>query len=160
MPEHDRAFDNGCVYEHILVAEEILGRRLNDGECVHYKDLDRTNNSKDNLMIFKTISDHTSFHNGSNIHLDGDVWVAEHINNICPLCNKNNKSLKAEMCMECSLKERALNIPSKDEVENLIYKMPFTKIGELYGVSDNAVRKWCKKYNLPFRRSDINNAQK
>lgn len=33
--------------------------------------------------------------------------------------------------------------------------MPFTKIGEKYGVSDNAVRKWCKNNNLPYQSSKI-----
>ena len=35
--------------------------------------------------------------------------------------------------------------------------MPFLIIGKKYNVSDNAVRKWCKTYNLPFRVSDIKN---
>ena len=33
--------------------------------------------------------------------------------------------------------------------------MPFTQIGKEYGVTDNAVRKWCKSYNLPYRVKDI-----
>ena len=38
-----------------------------------------------------------------------------------------------------------------------IYKYPFTQIGKMFGVTDNTIRKWCKKYNLPFRRRDIDN---
>lgn len=33
--------------------------------------------------------------------------------------------------------------------------MPFTTIGKKYNVSDNAVRKWCDKYNLPRKASEI-----
>ena len=33
--------------------------------------------------------------------------------------------------------------------------MPFTQIGKEFGVSDNAIRKWCDKYGLPRRVSDI-----
>ena len=33
--------------------------------------------------------------------------------------------------------------------------MPFTSIGKLYNVTDNSIRKWCDKYNLPRRVSDI-----
>ena len=33
--------------------------------------------------------------------------------------------------------------------------MPFTQIGIKYGVSDNAIRKWCKSYELPFRVLEI-----
>jgi len=25
----------------------------------------------------------------------------------------------------------------------------------MYGVTDNSVRKWCKKFDLPFRKIDI-----
>ena len=31
----------------------------------------------------------------------------------------------------------------------MIRIMPFTEIGKNYGVSDNAIRKWCDNYNLP-----------
>ena len=34
--------------------------------------------------------------------------------------------------------------------------MTFIKIGEQFGVSDNAIRKWCKAMNLPTARKDIN----
>jgi hypothetical protein len=33
--------------------------------------------------------------------------------------------------------------------------MPFTQIGLKFGVSDNAVRKWCDKYNLPRKSTEI-----
>jgi len=33
--------------------------------------------------------------------------------------------------------------------------MPFTQIANKYGVSDNAIRKWCKAYNLPTKKSEI-----
>ena len=33
--------------------------------------------------------------------------------------------------------------------------MPFTKIGNIFGVSDNAIRKWCLSENLPTKVSDI-----
>lgn len=29
------------------------------------------------------------------------------------------------------------------------------KIGEIYNVSDNAIRKWCEKYNLPKKSREI-----
>jgi len=36
------------------------------------------------------------------------------------------------------------NRPNKEELELLIKKYPFTAIGKMYDVSDNAVRKWLK----------------
>ena len=32
-----------------------------------------------------------------------------------------------------------------------------TKVGEMYGVSDNAVRKWLKAYKLPTKKTEIDN---
>ena len=46
---------------------------------------------------------------------------------------------------------------SKEVLQELIYKYPFTQIGKMFGVTDNTIRKWCKKYGLPFRRRDIDN---
>lgn len=185
MPEHKRSFDNGCVYEHILVAEKILGRELNDGECVHHIDKNRTNNEDSNLMVFKTNEDHICYHAGGEIIQNDDgTYSAQrkynieslYINrtrneidkgikdqgsikivgkNICPYCKSNLKSIRAKMCIECHMKKTRENIPTKAELEKYIYNLPFTQIGEMYGVSDNAVRKWCKYYGLPYRRKDI-----
>jgi Zn finger protein HypA/HybF involved in hydrogenase expression len=44
--------------------------------------------------------------------------------------------------------QRKVNWPSKEELKVLIENNSFVKIGEMYGVSDNAVRKWAKKYEL------------
>ena len=61
----------------------------------------------------------------------------------------------SKMCKDCRSKEKRKNIPPKEELENLIYTIPFVKIGKIYGVSDNAVRKWCKSYGLPFRYGEL-----
>ena len=153
-PEHPRAYDNGCVYEHILVAEQILGRLLKPEECVHHIDYNKTNNNPDNLMIFKTNSDHMAYHNGVKAILneDGAYMCPEKINkNICPVCGKNNKSSDAKMCTECYKKDIIKNIPSKEELLELIPIMPNTKIAQKYGVSDRAVGKWLVRYNIPPR---------
>lgn len=44
---------------------------------------------------------------------------------------------------------------SREELKQLIRTMPFTQIGKKYGVSDNAIRKWCDKYGLPRKVSEI-----
>jgi len=59
------------------------------------------------------------------------------------------------MCIDCRNKEKAKNIPPKEELEKLIYEKSFVAIGKMYGVSDNAVRKWCKKYGLPYRYGEL-----
>lgn len=186
LPEHPRAFpNNGCVYEHILVAEKMLGRNLNKEECVHHINHDRTDNRKENLMVFKTSNDHIRFHGGgtpiknedgtystkskfdyrfyynnrtredidNNIKDIGSVIIKD--KDLCPICKENLKSTSAQKCLSCYRKEMAINIPLKEELEKYIYNTPFTRIGKIFGVTDNSVRKWCKKYGLPFRKRDL-----
>jgi hypothetical protein len=62
IPEHPRAYSNGFVYEHILVAERALGRPLVRGEVVHHNDGDKLNNDPSNLTIFKNQSAHMRHH--------------------------------------------------------------------------------------------------
>jgi len=40
------------------------------------------------------------------------------------------------------------NRPSKEMLTNLIKQYPMVHIGKMFSVSDNAVRKWCKGYNI------------
>ena len=59
-PDHPRSNGN-YIHEHILVAEETLGRSLLPEECVHHLDHDKKNNSPDNLRVM-TRSEHAKFH--------------------------------------------------------------------------------------------------
>ena len=146
---------NGCVYEHIVQAEKKLGRFLSDKEVVHHKDRNRTNNNLDNLMIFKTARDHAMFHAGMPVFKENDVYtvIPEDKKYICPICGKEKYGKNSKMCIDCRNKEKAKSIPTKDRLIELLKQgTSYTKIGELYSVSDNAVRKWCKKYGIPRTR--------
>ena len=62
----------------------------------------------------------------------------------------------ATRCRACANKNRVQSVSvSREELKHLIRTTPFTTIGKLYNVSDNAVRKWCDKYNLPRKSADI-----
>lgn len=81
-----------------------------------------------------------------------------HKNGMCKICGEKTSSTHIDICNKCSKKlQRKVERPSKEELEILIKNKPFTIIGEQYGVSDNAVRKWCKYYNLPYKKKDIRN---
>jgi hypothetical protein len=50
-PTHERADNQGYVYEHTLVYEANTGRLPQDGEVIHHIDLDKLNNDFSNLFI-------------------------------------------------------------------------------------------------------------
>lgn len=51
--------------------------------------------------------------------------------------------------------ERLSKVISREDLKFLIRVEPFTHIAERYGVTDNAVRKWCDKYSLPRHSREI-----
>lgn len=58
--------------------------------------------------------------------------------------------------IKLSFSKRKVERPSREEFKELIRTISFTEIGQKYGVTDNAVRKWCDFYDLPRRKKDIN----
>lgn len=57
-PNHHRADITGLVSEHILIAEEELGRPLEKGEIIHHKDFNKLNNDPNNLLFPITRAEH------------------------------------------------------------------------------------------------------
>ncbi len=51
LPDHPRADYTGMVGEHIIIAEETIGRKLKEGEVIHHCDFDRLNNARHNLIV-------------------------------------------------------------------------------------------------------------
>ena len=75
----------------------------------------------------------------------------------CSSCGKLiSASSKKGLCKECYYKTtRKAARPTREELKNLIRNESFVSIANEYGVSDNAIRKWCDSYNLPRRKKDI-----
>jgi ribosomal protein L40E len=160
---HPRANQDGQVYLHIIIAEEKLGRYLLPDETVHHKDLNKLNNNPDNLIVFATKSDHTRFHS-----FDCDENFLELTPNGSYICNAKihicldcgaTITHKAKRCVECSLKHKRTNRPAKQQLEDFLIRNcgNFMAASREYGVTDNAVRKWCLFYGLPSHSRDYKN---
>lgn len=99
----------------------------------------------------------------------GRIWFDETLNyplrkkkktHCCIDCGKElNGDHRILRCQECSNKNRIIkstNMPvTREELKQLIRTMPFTQIGQKFGYSDNAIRKWCIKLNLPSKVKEI-----
>ena len=106
----------------------------------------------------------------------------ENLRWVCPNCNqqldttngKNKKMIKKHYycvdcgkeisrhsvrCQSCSSKAKIVPLEemqvTREELKVMIRTIPFTQIGAKYGVSDNTIRKWCDKFNLPRKKSEI-----
>lgn len=158
---HPRANSEGAVYKHVIVAEEILGRPLFPQEVVHHRDLNKLNNSPDNIMVFASNSDHTRFHQNKLdekylvLNSDG-VYFCKTEENKCLDCGVIISKWGAR-CKKCSmLNMRKAKRPSAKELFDLLSSNNgnFTEVGKMYNVTDNAVRKWCDFYKLPRKSKD------
>lgn len=60
-PDHPRADSKGYVHEHVLIAEQAIGRYLNDNEIVHHVNEIKDDNRIENLQIMDRFQ-HKSIH--------------------------------------------------------------------------------------------------
>ena len=154
--------------------QSVLRKYYKNGQYTPYKcsicNLEPIWNGKELVLIL----DHINGKNHDN-ELKNLRWV-------CPNCNQqldttgsknqayksnkdNNKnycidcgieiSKKSKRCRSCAGKAKSIDIISREDLKDLIRTTSFTEIGKQFNVSDNAVRKWCDKYNLPRKVSEI-----
>lgn len=121
---------------------------------IHHKDGNYLNNSKNNLQVLCP-NCHSLTSNYKALNKSGREGRSQSRKNYCIDCKKEI-SAGAIRCRECSDKNRVTEKPiTREELKQLIRFKPFTEIGKLYNVSDNAIRKWCAGYNLPTKKKDI-----
>lgn len=77
----------------------------------------------------------------------------EYNDNIFNKDKEDKNNLNVLQIEEKNKKEVVIN---REILKELIRTLPFVQIGKKYKVSDNAIRKWCVKMNLPKTKSEIN----
>lgn len=92
---------------------------------------------------------------GEKIALRREIQIEKETPKNCLWCNKLfNGRVNAKFCSThcCYQSQNKVARPSKEQLEEKIKTMSWVAIGREYGVSDNAVRNWAKKYGLPVKR--------
>lgn len=133
-------------YEHRLVAELAYGN-IPDGYHVHHRNGDCLNNAAYNLQVLSP-QKHGHLHKGTR---------TERLL-ICDQCGKPFFSLdNIRYCSRsCNNKANTSKIkPDADSLSELLATVGnWSAIGRMFGVSDNAVRKWAKSYHLDISICD------
>ena len=62
--------------------------------------------------------------------------------------NSKIRHSKTEASIKSRVKSRRVERPSKEELEKMLWEVPTTEIAKSYGVSDTAVSKWAKAYEI------------
>lgn len=69
----------------------------------------------------------------------------------CSVCGKElSYGTKSKICRECSGKlQRKVVRPDKNELYTLLTNNTFVSVAKKFGVTDNAIKRWCDYYKIP-----------
>ena len=141
QPDHFCANKAGKVYQHILVMVEHIGRPLYENECVHHIDRIRSNNELSNLLLL-TRSEHALLHALED-------RAVQKIERKCKNCGISFSATTRLFCStECYHNSNVRFYITADELRWLVWSMPSTKVANLLGVSDTAIKKRCRKLGI------------
>ena len=92
--------------------------------------------------------------NGYNILPGGQLNRVSTRQLFCSKCGKEiSRSNSSGLCRSCA--QEKVSITKEELYEKLLENEGnFTKVGAFYGITDNAIRKKCKNFNLPYHSSD------
>lgn len=112
-------------------------------------------NKAEDYLITNYFKESNHYKTSKELYLNRPIKTEINSIPVCPNCGKE-VTKEGNLCEECShLKARKVERPSRDILKSLIRNKSFVQIGLEFGVTDNAVRKWCKYYNLPHKVGDI-----
>ena len=171
----NQVFAKDTVYHSKMMRNRIIDECLlpylcNICECrthngkflklqIDHIDGDRTNNELDNLrFLCPNCHSQTDTYCGRNLNVElyPNSIFAKKIN-YCIDCGDTTYDSKASRCLSCYNKLKSQNVPDKEElIQHLINNgSKLYRSGEKYSVSDNAVKKWLIKYDIPYHSKDL-----
>lgn len=136
------------------VSRNLVKQRILDNKLIEYKCFKCSNIGEWFGETIVLILDHINGINNDN--------RLENLRFACPNCNsqlethcKGSNGLKTKIpkidkrtIKHDRIEARKIEWPSREILIELVRTMSYVSIGKKYGVSDNAVRKWCKKYEI------------
>lgn len=142
----------GYTREQIEFSQAII-RDLLDSQLTYYEIQKKYDISIQSLG---------AINNGRTYHDDDLSYPLRKVSSIC---NKRDRvcidcglpiSKSAVRCIQCANKAQyKATRPEKDVLAKEIAEYGFEAVGRKYGVSGNAIKKWCSAYGLPRLKQDI-----
>lgn len=146
-------------YVHQLVASAFIPNP-NRFQEIHHKDYDKTNNAASNLEwtshlmniidLRNTVDEYKDSHNKFHTHTCATCGVpVSYGSKHCRKCavklngSKRNQKYKHRKLGRTEIKEALIRFDGN-----------FTRASREFDMTDNALRKWCKKYGLPTRSKE------
>lgn len=142
-------------YVHQLVAQAFISNPHNYDE-IHHKDYDKTNNIVSNLEWITHFDNIVDIYKQRGNYKDtrGNAKV-----NRCLGCGRPI-FYRSTWCRSCAVKHTDHHykngILNKNEIKDVLITTNgnFTKSARYFNMTDNSLRKWCKRYNLPTHSKD------
>jgi len=147
MPQHPLAAKNGMVNFARHIASQKIGRWLTPNEVVIHSDGRRDNCAPQNLLVL---------HRSELARRCLPSTRVERVLMVCsrPECRQeytevpSHASRRRYCSPECAqIASRKFHVDPA-EMQQMVWEMPTVHIASVYGVSDKAIEKFCKKHQI------------
>ena len=151
----ERVMTENSTYNRCSLKRRLIGGGLLENKCsICGQNTEWA--GKNLVMVLDHINGRNNDHRLENLRL------------VCPNCNsqletsngKNRRKKRncpkcgrviwktSSHCRHCRPRVQSKRRPEKEQLERMVREVPMTRIGQKFGVSDNAVRKWCRGYGI------------
>lgn len=166
--------EENIFIENSTAAQKTLRTWYKKGEYTDYKCSICSQEPFWNNQELTLVLDHINGINNDD-RLENLRWVCPNCNMQLPTTNRRKDILEkkyycidcgaevtsknTKRCRKCQAKHQSVPLEkmpvTREELKALIRTTPFTQIGQKFGIRDNSIRKWCDKFNLPRRVTEI-----